>query len=153
MSMYTLQRVLVLAFGIYEVSAGTWCRTQSSLTPTYCSLGCCTVNGRTRCCEDINIGVLVGSIVGGLIGLIVLVSIIVVCCCIMNRNRARQGQFLATTNSPPGYGTPGTQMGYVQQPYQAYPMQTNNMTSGYMTTPTQPTAPWQPPPYEEANKG
>ncbi|KAH3779944.1 hypothetical protein DPMN_157753 [Dreissena polymorpha] len=119
---------------------------------TRCSLGCCTDNGRVRCCEDTNSGVLFVGIVGGVIGLILLLKIIA-CCCKKKQNRARHGLVHATTNSPPGYGTTGTQMGYEQQPYQAYPMQTNNMTSGYMTTPTQLTAPWQPPPYEEANKG
>ncbi|KAH3691260.1 uncharacterized protein LOC127863662 [Dreissena polymorpha] len=106
-----------------------------------------------HCCEQTNIGVPVGSIVGGVIGLIVLVSILVACCCIMKRQRARQGQVFSPANVQPVYGAPGSQMAYVQQPYQPHPIQTTNMLPGYGSASTQPMQSWQPPPYEEVNKG
>ncbi|XP_052275701.1 uncharacterized protein LOC127875012 isoform X2 [Dreissena polymorpha] len=160
MAISMLQTFLILAVGIHEVTAGEWCFVQKSFDfgtdYKYCSWGCCTYNYGKQCCEQTyvsNIGVLVGSIVGGVIGLIVLVSILVACCCIMKRQRARQEQVFTTANIQPVYGAPGTQMAYAQQPYQPYPIQTTNMQPGYMSAPTQPMQSWQPPPYEEVNKG
>ncbi|XP_052273435.1 uncharacterized protein LOC127873603 isoform X2 [Dreissena polymorpha] len=165
MDMLTLQTLLVFTVGIYEVTAGEWCFVQKTFGSgseyQYCSWGCCTFSYRTQCCTvnyttnlQTNVGFFIGKIVGGVIGLIVLVSIIVVCCCIIKRKRARQGQILQSTNGQePVFGTPGTEMVYAQQPYQPYPIQTTNMVPGYMSAPTQPTQPWRPPPYEEVNKG
>ncbi|XP_052275702.1 uncharacterized protein LOC127875012 isoform X3 [Dreissena polymorpha] len=157
MAISMLQTFLILAVGIHGVTAGEWCFVQKSFgfgtDYKYCSWGCCTYNYGTQCCEQTNIGVLVGSIVGGVIGLIVLVSILVACCCIMKRQRARQGQVFTTANVQPVYGAPGTQMAYAQQPYQPYPTQTTNMQPGYMSASSQPMQSWQPPPYEEVNKG
>ncbi|KAH3856741.1 hypothetical protein DPMN_099334 [Dreissena polymorpha] len=150
---------LILAVGLNELSAVEWCFVSGS-EYQYCRWGCCTVNYRTQCCTvndnaalHKNVGFLVGKIVGGVIGLMALLSTVIVCCCIMNRKRGQHGHVLETTNSQQVFGNPGTEKAYAQQPNQPYTIQTTNTAPGYMSASTQPTPSWQPPPYEEVKKG
>ncbi|XP_060558255.1 uncharacterized protein LOC132718561 [Ruditapes philippinarum] len=106
---------LILFVGITGVVAGSYCSSSSDssygwLSHKYCENGCCGDSDNRYCCTEytVNVGMIVGIVLGSgfLIATIVTVIVVVMCCC--RKPRAQPGQvvqpMVATVQA---YNVPG----------------------------------------------
>ncbi|KAL3888030.1 hypothetical protein ACJMK2_000413 [Sinanodonta woodiana] len=102
----------MIAFAILPIlllQAGEYCPYFNTLTDSgtiYCVDGCCGSafsDSSDVCCEVVNVGVIAGSVVGGLVGLGIFIAIIVCCCCACGRSGRSPGAVVihpTNTSSP-----------------------------------------------------
>ncbi|XP_048741062.2 protein shisa-4-like [Ostrea edulis] len=139
-----IELCLILTLSVCSVEAVYFCTTyRPYIRQEYCynDQDCCGSYYNRYCCSSLTTGQVIGIGVGCLIGIVITIIVIVVCCNLMNKNRGRTGRVVYPNNGsgnvtvvnsshqshptgftgapvpPPSYG----QSAFPAQPGQAYP--------------------------------